>query len=720
MKLFFALLTCLVARALADVAVSVANPSPLSLTISSTSGAIVYNSAILAGLTNDSTSSVSASASGVITGNGGQITWSTILPNVVKVQVTSTEPYTGAQFSVAHSDLFYGVWEYPWNDELTNTNVTFELLGVGDEEGVNWSNARAPFFITTAGYGVYADTMAMGTFDFTKPTTAQFVFNTSSLTYYIILPQSQGDYKSIIETYTGPSARVEMPPDSGYGPTFWSDNFEQDFHGYVSNAQQNYYDVIDHLYYNQVHATSMFADRPYGTGNSSFGNFDFDPVYYPNPAQFIANLSTHGFDFQVWVANRAFLDTELYNASVANGWLFPGYNPEFFLGPALNLSIPAAYDYFKQKLAYYPSVGVKGFKIDRGEEGEMPDYEQNIQQPLFEQLCYEVMAEKWGESGFYTFSRSAVDRSRATTQVWNGDSHSNFSGLAYSVTSGIRAGLVAFSTWGSDTGGYIRDIGYDDPSPELWARWMWFSTYSPVYELMLGTNHTPYYDPYVSTGLVGVMKQTANEHHLLRPYIKSYTYVASQTGVPVIRALFLETPGDASVYQVTDEYFFGEAFLVAPIINGGGTRKVYFPVDGTGAKYLDYYNGTTVFDGGSTTSVDLDWDSSPVYVKAGAIVPKGDTFQGNNRWTANWQPSLTIEVFPTYGVPQTSFTYFNGQEVMITMTTNKTAKSVRVQYGDLGVSEATLVFFGSNGAVNQTLAPGGGVATVTGFGSLFD
>lgn len=79
------------------------------------------------------------------------------------------------------------------------------------------------------------------------------------------------------------------------------------------------------------------------------------------------------------------------------------------------------------------------------------------------------MVEKWGEDAFYDFARSAVDRSRARTYVWNGDSHSNFSGLAYSVASGIRAGLVGFPVWASDTGGYIRNP--DEPSEELWARW---------------------------------------------------------------------------------------------------------------------------------------------------------------------------------------------------------------------------------------------------------
>jgi len=264
------------------------------------------------------------------------------------------------------------VWEYPWDTQLTNAGVEFDLKGLGDSDGVNWDNARAPFFFTDAGYGVYADTMEMGSFNFTQPGSAEFIFNTSSLAYYVIFPSTPGDYKSILTAYAGLSNTIEMPPDSGYGPTFWSDDFEEDFHAGVYNAQENYYDVVNHLYDYQIHATSMFADRPYGTGNSSFGNFDFDPEYYPTPEQFIANLSYWGYDFQVWAANRAFLDTELYNASVANGWLFPGISPIFFQGPALNLSIPEAYQYFKEKMSYFPSVGVKGYKIDRGEEGEMP------------------------------------------------------------------------------------------------------------------------------------------------------------------------------------------------------------------------------------------------------------------------------------------------------------------------------------------------------------
>jgi hypothetical protein len=58
-------------------------------------------------------------------------------------------------------------------------------MSVGNSVGINWDNARAPFFFSSAGYGVNSDMLHMGTYDFSL---AQFIFNTSSLMYYIVLP----------------------------------------------------------------------------------------------------------------------------------------------------------------------------------------------------------------------------------------------------------------------------------------------------------------------------------------------------------------------------------------------------------------------------------------------------------------------------------------------------------------------------------------------------
>ena len=260
----------------------------------------------------------------------------------------------------------------------------------------------------------------------------------------------------------------------------------------------------------------------------------------------------------------------------------------------------------------------------------------------------------------------------------------------------------------------MRD-GPDDPSQELWARWMQFSAYGPSYEIMLGTNHTPYYPPYTSR-LVDVLKSTSEAHHLLIPYIKSLTYGASTNGVPVLRALLLEAPQDSKGYEIADEYFLGDAFLAAPIVTQGGARQVYFP---QGSKYLEYFNKTAVHQGGSTASVSLEIEYTPLYVRAGSIVPKGDIVQLNNKWTKDWKPSLTVEVFPSFDVPMSTFTYYNGTAVQLEMRTDSGTGDVVFSHGNLGL-ESTLVVYTQDGIMNKTLTTGAGNVTISGVKTLFE
>ncbi len=185
-----------------------------------------------------------------------------------------------------------------------------------------------------------------------------------------------------------------------------------------------------------------------------------------------------------------------------------------------------------------------------------------------------------------------------------------------------------------------------------------------MYEIMVGTGHTPWYGEYAAGPLVAVLKRTADLHTRLVPYIRSYTYAASRTGLPVMRALFLDYPDDpsgAAVWEAADQYSFGAELLVAPIVAAGGSRAVYFPVSsapGPPARFLEYFNKTAVHLPGTTANVTaLPLEYSPVYVREGAIVVTGDVFQGNARWLRSWAPRLDIELYPSYNVtppPSTS------------------------------------------------------------------
>lgn len=327
------------------------------------------------------------------------------------------------------------------------------------------------------------------------------------------------------------------------------------------------------------------------------------------------------------------------------------------------------------------------------------------------------MAAKWGAGNFFSFARNAVDRARSKVAVWNGDSESSFEGLRYSVMSAIRAGLILFSTWGSDIGGYVRDA--DSPSEELWARWMQFGAFSPMYEIMVGTGHTPWYPPYTSR-LMGVLKNTTDWHTRLLPYLRSYAYQASQTGVPIVRALFLEYPGDASVYTTGDEYAFGAELLVAPFVDAGGSRTVYFP---QGADFLEYFNKTEVRKGGTNATIELPLEYIPVYVREGAIIPSGDIYQGNAKWIQNYTASLEIEIYPSYAVPSSSFEFLrpDGNVSVITMSTDQATNTVNIAYGNLGAN-GRLLLYHKYGVANVTLPEEGTDMTVVlqNFASLFD
>ncbi len=66
-------------------------------------------------------------------------------------------------------------------------------------------------------------------------------------------------------------------------------------------------------------------------------------------------------------------------------------------------------------------------------------------------------------------------------------------------------------------------------------------------------------------------------HELLTPYITEYSKLASETGMPLMRPLALMWQDDTKVYSIDDEYMFGDAFLVAPVLDNTFSRDIYLP-----------------------------------------------------------------------------------------------------------------------------------------------
>ncbi len=108
-----------------------------------------------------------------------------------------------------------------------------------------------------------------------------------------------------------------------------------------------------------------------------------------------------------------------------------------------------------------------------------------------------------------------------------------------------------------------------------------------------------YIAPGQMTYITDIYRAYVKLHELLTPYITEYSQIACDTGMPVMRTLALQWQDDVNVYDIDDEYMFGDAFLVAPVLDNGFSRDIYLPegtwIDlNTGEQHIVGAEGKTI------------------------------------------------------------------------------------------------------------------------------
>lgn len=219
---------------------------------------VVDNFAFLAGDANDTTRAVGSNTSAIT------VKARMISDTAVQVQIQTESKYTGAIFAGNQSTKHYGVWGYPFNESLTNEDIHFDLKGLQNNKGVKYSSARAPFFMASDGYAVYTDTMSMGSYNFDNDKSVEFIFNSTQLTYYIIMPKEKNDFKSLITQYAHLSDTTALWSPKAYGPMFWHNDWQRTS-GWptgVENSEEFVRDTVDQLFHNKIRASAIMVDRP--------------------------------------------------------------------------------------------------------------------------------------------------------------------------------------------------------------------------------------------------------------------------------------------------------------------------------------------------------------------------------------------------------------------------------------------------------------------------
>ena len=96
---------------------------------------------------------------------------------------------------------------------------------------------------------------------------------------------------------------------------------------------------------------------------------------------------------------------------------------------------------------------------------------------------------------------------------------------------------------------------------------------------------------------------------------------AHERGIPPMRPLFVDFPGDATCYSIDDQYMFGPDILVAPVLEADTrSRKVYLPASTT---WKDAWTDRT-YQGGQWITVDAPLERIPLFFHGEAWLPIQD------------------------------------------------------------------------------------------------
>lgn len=238
--------------------------------------------------------------------------------------------------------------------------------------------------------------------------------------------------------------------------------------------------------------------------------------------------------------------------------------------------------------------------------------------------------------------------------IWSGDIDSRWSTLAAQVPVGLNHSVSLSPFWGTDIGGFYPTRELDG---ELYVRWFQFGAFCPSFRahgrtwhlrLPWGWNTGEFgprehpEDPEESALHNAAVEPICRKYLQLRYQLLTYNYTlcreAHESGMPLLRALWLHYPEDSQAVGRSDEYLWGRDILVAPVTERGAKeRRVYLPA----GDWYDFWTNKK-HEGGREIVRAVDLETLPLFVRAGAILPLDPVRQFTGEET---EEPMTVRVY---------------------------------------------------------------------------
>jgi len=192
----------------------------------------------------------------------------------------------------------------------------------------------------------------------------------------------------------------------------------------------------------------------------------------------------------------------------------------------------------------------------------------------------------------------------------------------------------------SDLGGFAGNL-VDD---EKYVRWLQYGVFQPIYRPH-AQEEVPSEPVFRSPEALRLSRKAIELRYRLIPYIYTLAFQNSRTGIPLMRPLFFEEPGNHEIYKVAGSYLFGDDMLISPIMEPGKKEKmVWFPGK---SNWYDFYTGEK-YRGEGQNRVETANESIPTFIRGGAIIPTANLVQSLANYSVN---ELNLTLFYDASVP---------------------------------------------------------------------
>jgi len=569
----------------------------------------------------------------------------------------------GVAFRVGASEGFYGLMErvvqgsqgFSWEPGVTQG---FNLRGqIVDLYTLPTVSLYSPFFVSSAGYGVYVESDWPGTYRFgvdaqrkTTPAELTIEYEGPELAFRIIPGPTPLE---VIERYARTVGTTLVPPQFAFGPYRWRDvlwDLPVFYDGTPYDGPYNSMVVEDVLMMEALGIPCAWypIDRPWAVGSFGYGAMEVDEARLPQFREMIQWLASKGIKTILWIA--PWVMDALRDEAIAKGYHVANSIPYLPQAVLVDFTNPEAVVWWQKTLTEYIDAGIAGFKLDRGEE-KTPDGQlfrgtyhggtsyregHNVYPVWFAKAAHDAF-EKAGVDEHVSLIRAGWIGTSQYAIVWGGDTAPTEWGLRSAIIALQRAAVLNVPMWGSDTGGYNKR-----PPREVLARWLAFSAFCPLMEVGPLANLAPWswlpdgaedeigeggytFDTIYDGQLIATWILYANLHNDLVKYTYEQARMAHERGTPIVRPMILAYPNHPEYLDLFEQYLYGPDLLVRPVWRTGTSQvDVHIP-EGT---WIDAWTNQET-TGPTVVTVDAPEHVIPIFVRKGSTVPLGDL---NARW----------------------------------------------------------------------------------------